>query len=141
MSEKKDIKVLIGGKVMTMSGYEREEYMQKVATYINNKIDEYDSMASFRGASQDIKHRLLEINIADDYFKARDRVKELEKEIKIKNNELDDIKHDSVNKAMMADEMKKKLEQAKAELQESEKKVIQLQTELKGRQNAGSSRK
>ena len=58
-----------------------------------------------------------------------------------KNNELDDIKHDSVNKAMMADEMKKKLEQAKAELQESEKKVIQLQTELKGRQNAGSSRK
>ena len=29
MAEKKVIKVLIGGKVMTMSGYESEEYMQR----------------------------------------------------------------------------------------------------------------
>ena len=42
MAEKKVIKVLIGGKVMTMSGYESEEYMQRVASYINSKIEEYD---------------------------------------------------------------------------------------------------
>ena len=141
MSEKKGIKVLIGGKVMTMSGYESEEYMQKVASYINNKLEEYENMTAFRGASQDVKHRLLEINIADDYIKARERVKALEPEIKVKNNEMDDIKHDSVNKAMMADEMKKKLEQTKKALEESEKKVIELQAELKGKQQASGNRR
>ena len=88
-----------------------------------------------------MKHRLLEINIADDYIKARERVKALEQEIKVKNNELDDIKHDSVNKAMMADEMKKKLEQTKKALEESEKKVIELQAELKGKQQASGNRR
>ena len=133
MSEKKVIKVLIADKVMTMSGYESEEYMQKVAAYINDKLDEYKAVTSFKRATPDIQHRLLEINIADDYFKAQTRVDELEAEIKIKNNELDDIKHDSVNKAMIADEMKKKLDQALKDLRESEKKVVELQTELKVR--------
>ena len=37
MSAKKSAEVLIGGKVYTLSGYEEEEYLQKVAAYINNK--------------------------------------------------------------------------------------------------------
>ena len=42
MAEKTSAEVIIGGKVYTLSGYEGEEYLQKVATYINNKL------ASFR---------------------------------------------------------------------------------------------
>ena len=38
MSSKTDTEVIIGGKVFTLSGYESEEYLQKVASYINNKI-------------------------------------------------------------------------------------------------------
>ena len=37
MPAKNTIKVLIGGKIITLSGYESEEYLQKIATYINNK--------------------------------------------------------------------------------------------------------
>ena len=33
-----DIEVVIGGKVITLSGSESEEYIQKVASYINSKI-------------------------------------------------------------------------------------------------------
>ena len=40
MSEKSSAEVIIGGKVYTLSGYEGEEYLQKVAAYINNKINE-----------------------------------------------------------------------------------------------------
>ena len=36
MALKSDTEVIIGGKVYTISGYESEEYMQKVASYINN---------------------------------------------------------------------------------------------------------
>ena len=33
-----DIPVVINGKVITISGFEGEEYLQGIATYINNKI-------------------------------------------------------------------------------------------------------
>ena len=37
MSSKNDIQVLLGGKVYTLSGYESEEYLQKIALYITIK--------------------------------------------------------------------------------------------------------
>ena len=41
MASKTDTEVLIGGKVFTLSGYESEEYLQRVAAYINSKMAEY----------------------------------------------------------------------------------------------------
>ena len=41
MTSRTDAKVVIGGKVLTLSGYESEEYLQKIASYLNNKIDDY----------------------------------------------------------------------------------------------------
>ena len=38
MSSKNRAEVLIDGKIYTLSGYESEEYLQKVATYINSKL-------------------------------------------------------------------------------------------------------
>ena len=48
MSSKTDTEVIIGGKVFTLSGYESEEYLQRVASYINNKLNEYNKVDSFR---------------------------------------------------------------------------------------------
>ena len=45
MSPKTDTEVIIGGKVFTLSGYESEDYMQKIASYINGKITEYGKLA------------------------------------------------------------------------------------------------
>ena len=61
--------VIIDGKVYTLSGYEEEDYLQKVATYINGKINEFQSVESFKRLPQDTKSTLIELNIADDYFK------------------------------------------------------------------------
>ena len=48
MAAKTDAEVIIGGKVLTLCGYESEEYLQKVASYINNKLAEYGKVDSFR---------------------------------------------------------------------------------------------
>ena len=40
MAVKNTTQVLIGGKIITLSGYESEEYLQKVASYMNNKMTE-----------------------------------------------------------------------------------------------------
>ena len=40
MASKNNTQVIIDGKVYTLSGYESEDYLQKVAGYLNNKITE-----------------------------------------------------------------------------------------------------
>ena len=60
MSSKTDTEVIIGGKVYTWSGYESEEYLQKVASYINNKVNEYSKVDSFRRQPMDTQGVLLQ---------------------------------------------------------------------------------
>ena len=97
MSAKKSAEVLIGGKVYTLSGYEEEEYLQKVAAYINNKISEFDSMEEFRIFPADMKATLVELNIADDYFKAKALVDKYESDLELRDKELYDLKHDLIS--------------------------------------------
>ena len=88
MASKTDTEVIIGGKVFTLSGYESEEYLQKVASYINNKVNEYSKMDSFRRQPLDTQAVLLQLNIADDYFKAKKQIALLEEELQNKEKEL-----------------------------------------------------
>ena len=119
MSEKSSAEVIIGGKVYTLSGYEGEEYLQKVAAYINNKINEFDSMEDYRRFPTDMKATLLQLNIADDYFKAKDQVEKLERDLENKEKEIYDLKHDLISnqvKTETAEESLKKLERDNKEL-------------------------
>ena len=54
MAAKNDVQVLIGGNVYTQSGYESDEYLQKIALYINNKIDEMNQIPNYRRMGMDI---------------------------------------------------------------------------------------
>ena len=103
MSAKTNAEVVIDGKVYTLSGYENEEYLQKVAAYINNKIAEFD----------DMKSTLIELNIADDYFKAKALVEKLEGDIENKDKEIYDLKHDLISNQV-------KTENAEASMKELE---------------------
>ena len=91
-----DIEVVIGGKVVTLSGSESEEYLQKVASYINNKIAEYSNVDSFRRQPADMQNVLLLLNIADDYFKIKKEIDSLQDEIDAKDRELYDLKHELI---------------------------------------------
>ncbi len=91
-----DIEVVIGGKVITLSGSESEEYIQKVASYINNKIAEYNNVDSFRRQPADMQNILLLLNIADDYFKTKKQIDSLQDEIDAKDRELYDLKHELI---------------------------------------------
>ena len=118
MAEKTCAEVIIGGKVYTLSGYEGEEYLQKVATYINNKMNELDAMEAFRRFPADMKATLLQINIADDYFKAKAYIEKLEKEVEMKEKEIYDLKHDLISNQIKADSDEESLKQLEAENKE-----------------------
>ena len=119
MSAKTSAEVVIDGKVYTLSGYEGEEYLQKVAAYINSKINEFDALDNTRHLPANMKSTLIQLNIADDYFKAKSQVEKLERDLELKDRELYDLKHDLISnqiKTESADERIKELEAENREL-------------------------
>lgn len=132
-SSKNDTEVIIGGKVFTLSGYESEEYLQKVASYINNKVNEYSKVDSFRRQPLDMQSVLLQLNIADDYFKAKQQLAALEEKLQEKDKEMYDLKHELISAQIKLENSEKQAKELQKELNENAKKMIRLETELKGK--------
>ena len=53
-------------------------------------------MDSFRRQPLDMQNVLIQLNVADDYFKAKKQLEELEAELEAKDKELYDIKHELI---------------------------------------------
>ena len=115
MSAKTSAEVVIDGKVYTLSGYEGEEYLQKVAAYINNKISEYDAIEDFRHLPLNMKITYIQLHIADDYFKAKSHVEKLEKDLEIKEKEIYDLKHELISNQIKAESAEASLKELEAE--------------------------
>lgn len=118
MSAKKSTTVVIGGRVLTLSGYEEEDYLQRVAAYINGKIDDFTKLDSYRKMNADMKSILLELNIADDYFSMKEKVSDLESQIKQKDKELYSLKHELITNQAAKNDISDSVEALKKENQE-----------------------
>ncbi|MCR4741088.1 MAG: cell division protein ZapA [Lachnospiraceae bacterium] len=116
MAGRNNTEVVIGDKVIRLGGAESEEYMQKVAAYINGKHDEYNKIESFRRQPADMKSVLMQINIADDYFKAKTQLKELQEELEVKDKELYDIKHELIATQIKLESKEKMIKKYQSEL-------------------------
>ena len=132
MASKTDTEVIIGGKVFTLSGYESEEYLQKVASYINNKISEYNKIDGFKRQPIDTQNVLLQLNIADDYFKAKKQIQLMEEQLSEKEKELYDLKHELIATQIKLENTEKNSKNLQTKLDDSSKKIIQLETQVKG---------
>ena len=132
MASKTDTEVLIGGKVFTLSGYESEEYLQKVASYINNKIAEYNKIDGFKRQPIDTQNVLLQLNIADDYFKSKKQIELMEEQLSEKEKELYDLKHELIATQIKLENTEKNSKNLQTKLDDSSKKIIQLEAQVKG---------
>ena len=131
MSSKNYIDVIIDGKIYNIGGFESEAYLQKVATYINNMILDFKQNESYRLQSMDMQRILLEINIANDYFKAKKQADLLETDLELKEKEVYDLKHELIVSDSKADTATSELNKALEKIKNLEKEIIRLQTELK----------
>ena len=66
MSAKNETEVVIGGKTLTLSGYESKEYLQTVATYINSKLADFKKSDFFRRQTIDMQATMIELNLCRD---------------------------------------------------------------------------
>lgn len=133
MAVKNTTQVLIGGKIITLSGYESEEYLQKVANYMNGKLTELGQLPGYNRQSQETRHTLLSLNIADDYFKAKKQGDSLESDIELKDKEMYDLKHELISVQIKLENAEKELAKMKEENNDLQMQIVKLETEMKNR--------
>jgi len=97
MTNKNYTEVTIAGKIYTLGGYEDAEYLQRIATYINTKIGELRQTQGFLRQSADYQSVMLQLNLADDYFKARRKASILEARLEVLEKEVYTLKHELVS--------------------------------------------
>lgn len=133
MSAKNVIDVIIDGRIYTIGGFESEAYLQKLATYISSKIEEFKQDDNYRRQKIDTQKTLLEINIADDYFKAKKQADMLQADLEKKENENYDLKHDLITADLKIETIEARLQEANDKNIELQKEIVKLQTELKSK--------
>ena len=130
-SSKNFTEVLIGGKVFTLSGFESEDYLQKVSTYLNHKLEECSSSEGYRKQSAETRSVLLALNIADDYFKAKKQGSSLENDIEEKDKDMYDLKHELISTQMKLESAEDQVKTLQKAQNEDAKEIVRLETELK----------
>lgn len=125
MEKKNEIEVLIGGQVYKLTADESEEYIQKLASYLNKKIAAIYKNKKNPTINQQISSLYLAINITDDYLKAIEKYEKKELEIEAFSEEYLRIEEENQNlknrNEMLEAEIKslyKELHEAKKELNE-----------------------
>ena len=139
INNKKDGQVIIDGKVVNVSAEESLEYMQKVALYVNNKISEIRMSEYYNRLSGDDKSLLLNLNIADDYFKAKDKVDKLEEEVKKLEKTNYDIQHEQIETKIKYESALKMQEEYKHQLMETQSRGLELEASKGSKTKSGAS--
>lgn len=96
MDSKSYTEVLIDGKIYTLGGKEKEGYIQRLASYINEMILTLKRQEGFSKQSAEYQNVMIELNMADDYFKAREQIAILEQQKTEMEKETYSLKHELV---------------------------------------------
>lgn len=127
MAGKNSVEVVINGKIYQLAGSESESYMHEVASYLNQKILDFQKETpGYNKLDDSIKALLLEVNICDDLFKERKRSRDIQQARDEAERESYAAKHDLVN-------MQMKLETTLRELENTQKKLAELEAKQAAR--------
>lgn len=130
MNKKNGVEVIINGKRVCLSGYESEEYLQRVASYLNAKYAELKDTESYRMLDMEMKNMVLQLNLADDYFKLKKQMEETSGDSVAKSSEIFDLKHEVITAQTKLEAAQREIEALKKENLEAQKRIIRLETEL-----------
>ena len=132
MNKKNGVEVIINGKRVSLAGYESEEYLQRVASYLNAKYAELKNTESYRMLDLEMKNMVLQLNLADDYFKLKKQMEEASGDSVAKSSEIFDLKHEVITAQTKLEAAQREIEALKKENIEAQKRIIRLETELEG---------
>lgn len=81
--------VKIAGKEYTITSYDDETYVQRVAAYVDRRMEELNAAAKLPSAQLAV---LTAINVTDDMLKAHDEIRRLRAELAAARDELEALR-------------------------------------------------
>lgn len=130
MESKNYTQVLIDGKIYTLGGSEEEGYLQKAASYVNEKKSQMRKIPGYSKQNADYQTVMMELNIADDYFKAMERADGMERQKNELEKEAYSLKHEMVSTQMKLEAVLKDLEERQREMDKLARRSKELEGEL-----------
>lgn len=115
MEQKNYTEVLIDGTIYTLGGTEEEAYIQRVAAYLNEKITSIRQQGGFRRLSAEYQALMLELNIADDYFKEQERADLLAEQKAAMEKDAYSLKHELITTQLKLERDQEELERLRKE--------------------------
>lgn len=116
MDESNKVNVVIGGEIITLKSAEEPDYLQRIARYADQKIEEIKQKSKAASIDDRVRSLLIALNIADDYHKTLDKFQRL----------------DSLHKRLVSEMGKLQEENAKItnEMRALKKELVRTQKEL-----------
>jgi len=118
------VTIRIAGKEYHIVGTEAEEYIQKIGHYVDKKMSTMME-AGENNLSTVMASVLTSVNIADDYFKERDKanlqkgkMNELEKKLRDAQNKINTLEQKNTRLLEQTSNMKLKLVEKETELKQ-----------------------
>ncbi len=133
MQDQTTTDVLIDGRTYTIAGFESDEYLQHVATYINRKLGSLKKNKDYIRLDLDMRNALLAINIADDYFKEKRVADEIRGDRELKDKLVLDMKHEIIAREDKIAKQDEKIKELQKKISDAEKKIVELETTLKNK--------
>lgn len=148
MNTKNDVEVVINGKQYTLCGYESSDYLQRIATHINEKYAQLKQQEGYNRLDVNMRNILLAINLSDDFFKAQKTAQELREQKEETEKEIFHLKHDLLSQKEEVDKLQQRLEESEEALEEmkksreeAERRIIRLEAEIETGNRNGTAEK
>jgi len=112
------IEVVICGEIITIKSTESADHVQRIARYVDSKMAEMQSQNITATINERVMTQLLALNIADDFFKAQEKITRLKtdnEQFVLDTRRMQEKAKDSADKIK---ELKEDLAKAKAEIKE-----------------------
>ena len=133
MKKQNDTDVIICGRRYTISGFESEDYLQRVASYINGRNEEFKRKNFYKLLDTETRNILMQLNIADDYFKGKEQMELLQKENDARNRDIFELKHEAIEAQTKLTALQAERDALKADDSAARKTSVRLETELSER--------
>lgn len=129
--QRRKMEVIIDGRVYTLAGNESEEYMQRIASYVNGKIQEIKEIPSYKKLNKEYQSILLALNISDDLYKTKEVVAMMKEEYDRKDKEIFEKNQELLTEKMRLETSKKLVEEYRNKINELQKRIIELETGIR----------
>ena len=112
------VDVVICGEIITLKSSEQPDYLQRLARYADQKIDEIKSKSVSAAIDDRVRTLLIALNVADDYPKALDKFQRLDSLHKRLVHEMGKLQEENSQLGAQMKEMQVELTKTKKELDE-----------------------